>query len=101
AVVLLLVGAVGGVLVMMRSPRSVPAAAPLDAADLDANAPSGREPLTYRADVVRRYTNGDDERSESSSVARSGDRTRLEWSEGGRRFVEIVRPDRGVAWTID
>jgi hypothetical protein len=66
-----------------------------------ADAPRGGEPESYAATVTRRIEVAGEARVETSRVARNGDLTRADWSENGRRFVSIVRPDLGLAWLVD
>lgn len=63
--------------------------------------PAGGEPAAWSATIVRTFESGGTTTTTTSRFARQGDRSRLEWEEGGRRMALIVRPDLGVRWLVD
>lgn len=64
-------------------------------------APAGGEPTAWSATIVRTFEADGRTTSTATQFARSGDRTRLEWTEGDRRMALIVRPDQSVSWLVD
>lgn len=99
-IAVLFAGALGGVAALLRYSPTAPVQPP-DAQALDESAPTGGEPDAYGATVTRRFEQGDDVRTSETKLARRGDLSRMEWSESGRRFVSILRPDRGVSILVD
>ncbi|MCC6743041.1 MAG: hypothetical protein IT175_04190 [Acidobacteria bacterium] len=63
--------------------------------------PAGGEPVAWSATVERSFESNGTTTTAVSRFARDGDRMRLEWDEGGRRMVLLVRPDLGVRWLVD
>ena len=64
-------------------------------------APAGGEPVAWSATIVRTFVTDGRTTTSTTRFARSGDRTRLEWTEGDRRMALIVRPDLSVSWLVD
>jgi hypothetical protein len=65
------------------------------------NAPSGGGPAAYAATITRRVEGEGETATMVMRFARDGELTRDEWSENGKRYAAISRPDRGVAWLVD
>lgn len=63
--------------------------------------PAGGEPAAWSATIVRTFVADGRSTTSTTQFARSGDRTRLEWTEGDRRIALIVRPDLSVSWLVD
>lgn len=63
--------------------------------------PAGGEPDSWSANIVRTFVVNGQSTTSTTEFARSGDRTRIEWTEGGRRMALIIRPDLSVSWLVD
>lgn len=64
-------------------------------------APAGGEPPSWSATIVRTFETAGHSTVSTSHFARDGERSRLEWTEGERRFALIIRPDLGLQWLVD
>lgn len=67
----------------------------------DAGSPTGGEPPSYSAVVVRSFERGSERTETESTYAKKGDWVREEWREGDRRLAAIVRPDLGRTFLVD
>lgn len=64
-------------------------------------APVGGEPESWSATIVRTFEVNGVTTASTTRFARSGVRTRLEWTEGNGSRMLIVRPDLSVSWLVD
>jgi hypothetical protein len=79
---------------------SSPPSAPAEPS-YDASAPSGGEPDSYSAVVVRTFEQSGGQTETRARVARRGDWSRQDWDEGGRHLEALVRPDLGHTFLVD